>query len=358
MLPLESNSSQPLIIAGMHRSGTSLTASILEQAGVFIGDQLLKANVGNVVGHFEDEDFLHLHQNILIAQGVSSDGWSAVGSIDVPQQFWRRAQKLCDRRLKLHKIWGWKEPRTTLFLPFWKQLLPQAKFILPYRSPWEVVDSLFLRGDPVFENNPNFTVEIWLAYNRMILDFYQIHADDCFLFHCDLLKTDETALIQKINAKFDLTLTLPTNTLFQSGVMHADVNSTHRPTLLAHYFPKALATYTQLQQIADVPTAQSLNIDSQPDMASYYRDWVLQDWRTSNQLNAEIKQLKTHLETVQTDLQNAQADLRETRVLLNQAQSEATHWRLTIEAMEKNRFWQMRNAWLSLKKTAQFWRSH
>lgn len=339
MSQLEFDSSQPLIIAGMHRSGTSLTASILQQAGVFIGDQLLKANVGNVAGHFEDEDFLHLHQDILISQGISPEGWSIAGPIDVPPQFWGRAQELCDRRLKLYKTWGWKEPRTTLFLRFWQQLLPKAKFIFPYRSPWEVIDSIFFRGDPAFENNPSFAVEVWLIYNQIILDFYQNHAENCFLFHCDLLKTDETALIQKINSKFDLALASPTESLFQSHMMHAAINNTHRPALLSHYFPEALAIYAQLQKIADVPISGGLDKNLALGTALQYRDWTLQDWRTSNQLKVENKRLRL-----------LQAEL-------SRAQSEIIHWRQTIEAMENNRFWKMRNAWVRLKKTLGFWQS-
>ena len=38
---------QPIIITGMHRSGTSLAASLLQSMGVDIGDELVGAMRGN-----------------------------------------------------------------------------------------------------------------------------------------------------------------------------------------------------------------------------------------------------------------------------------------------------------------------
>ena len=46
-----------LIIAGMHRSGTSLTASLFQSLGVNIGEKLLGPELGNIRGHFEDIAF-------------------------------------------------------------------------------------------------------------------------------------------------------------------------------------------------------------------------------------------------------------------------------------------------------------
>ena len=54
-----------LVITGMHRSGTSLIAAILREAGVHLGDQLIGADTGNIRGHFEDVDFVQFHQTVL-----------------------------------------------------------------------------------------------------------------------------------------------------------------------------------------------------------------------------------------------------------------------------------------------------
>ena len=49
------------IIAGMHRSGTSLTAALLQNVGVDIGQRLMGASYSNSKGHFENLDFVEFH---------------------------------------------------------------------------------------------------------------------------------------------------------------------------------------------------------------------------------------------------------------------------------------------------------
>ncbi|WP_163685946.1 sulfotransferase [Leptolyngbya iicbica] len=332
--------SQVVIIAGMHRSGTSLTASILQQAGVFIGDELLGTAVSNPKGHFEDRDFLTLHIDILTALGLSSEGWLTTEQLDVPEKLWARAQALCDRRQQTHALWGWKEPRTTLFLDFWKQRLPQAKVVLPYRSPWAVIDSLFTRGDAAFAHHPNFAIAVWLTYNRAALDFYQRYPDDCFLFHCDVLKADEAGFIEKLRHKFALPLTAPEQPLFDPAVMHNQVNDTHRSTLLAHHFPETLEVYAALQQAADLPTSQTWQapVASEADEAMY-QAWMLEDWRANSHCRREKQQLKLEMQQQQ---ERFEAELQAVQAMRD-------HWQNTVASMEVNRFWQLRNAWVSLK---------
>jgi hypothetical protein len=52
------NQPSVLIVTGMHRSGTSLTAAFLQAIGVDLGDKLLQGNYGNPKGYFEDVDFV------------------------------------------------------------------------------------------------------------------------------------------------------------------------------------------------------------------------------------------------------------------------------------------------------------
>ncbi len=65
MLP-DANTKQVLIIAGMHRSGTSLLAAALGAAGVDLARGLMAAADGNnEKGFFENLDFVELHEKIL-----------------------------------------------------------------------------------------------------------------------------------------------------------------------------------------------------------------------------------------------------------------------------------------------------
>ena len=39
-------------------------------------------------------------------------------------------------------VWGWKDPRNSLTLPFWQDLLPGLKTLIMVRNPLEVAHSM------------------------------------------------------------------------------------------------------------------------------------------------------------------------------------------------------------------------
>src|SRR5215813_13113765 len=61
-------------IAGMHRSGTSMVARLLNLAGVYLGreDELIPANQGNPEGHWEHARLVEINDAILSELG---GGW-------------------------------------------------------------------------------------------------------------------------------------------------------------------------------------------------------------------------------------------------------------------------------------------
>lgn len=149
----------------MHRSGTSAAMALLRAAGVHIGTRL---HEDDTLGHSENLDFVELHQQALASQGLSSAGWTTEREITAPAVDDARA---AIARNAQQGPWGWKDPRTTLFLDFWHSLLPRAHFVFVYRAPWEVIDSLFRRRDFMFFWSPALALEIWMHYNARILAF-------------------------------------------------------------------------------------------------------------------------------------------------------------------------------------------
>ena len=104
-----------LIITGMHRSGTSLTTSLLQSAGVHIGDRLMDGGTGNTKGHFEDWDFVDLHRQALTDRGINREGWTTRKNFCFTGKYLQQAESLI--AAKNHRaVWGWKDPRSTLFL--------------------------------------------------------------------------------------------------------------------------------------------------------------------------------------------------------------------------------------------------
>lgn len=136
--------SKTLIIWGMHRSGTSLLASWLHACGLHIGSELLGEGMGNERGHFEDMDFLRLHERILSANGILCGGLLKTGPLRLSPAHDEEMRELVQGKSQ-RRQWGWKEPRTCLFSRQYLQLLPAAYHLVVFRHYALVVDSLVRR---------------------------------------------------------------------------------------------------------------------------------------------------------------------------------------------------------------------
>src|SRR5439155_6368406 len=61
---------------------------------------------------------------------------------------------------------GWKDPRNSLTLPFWKDLLPGLKTIIMVRNPLEVAYSMKERNGTSY----SFGLRLWEIYNRRVIE--------------------------------------------------------------------------------------------------------------------------------------------------------------------------------------------
>ena len=375
-----------IIMTGMHRSGTSLTASLLQSGGIHIGDRLMGDDTGNAKGHFEDLDFVEFHQNVLQSQGISVAGWTEQNQIQVQPQYLAAAQNLISARQK-HQLWGWKDPRTTLFLNFWSQLLPEAKYIFVYRSPWSVVDSLFRRRDVVFRTNPNFAVQQWCNYNQAILNFYQSHPEQCLLLEIESV-IQSSVMSDLIERKLGIELRSP-ESLYEPSLFTANHHNNYRQALISKFFPQAIALYDQLEEQADASSPIINNQTNLPADNYSCESWILQDWidlkgtntqlkqtqqqleqatAASNQAQQQLGQTTKQLEQAQRQLEQATAksnqELEQTQQQLEQLQEELNQsqkqvqitqmqteqFKLLVVAMESSKFWKIRRWWFDFKQ--------
>ncbi len=260
-----------LIITGMHRSGTSLATSLLQSSGVFIGDRLMEGGTGNLKGHFEDWDFVDLHRDCLTAQAVNREGWTTQTNFSFRGEYLTRAKSLIAARSS-YPVWGWKDPRTTLFLNSWQELIPQAKFVFIYRSPWDVVDSLFRRGDAIFKQSPEIAIEAWISYNQAILQFCSQTMRPWLLLRIEDVINHPQFVVDSINHQFRLDLATPQN-LYDNALFQFGNTSWRQAALIKQYFPAAAELYVQLQQRAVIANQAVI-----PALASEHSPWLLPSW--------------------------------------------------------------------------------
>lgn len=207
--------SKVLIILGMHRSGTSLTANWLYEMGFPLGESLMPAAASNKKGHYEDLDFFQFHKDILDKNELeyyTSDR----DKIIISEEDRSKAEQLIQEKSKLSQ-WGWKDPRTCLFAEFWDDLLRKKglspKYLLVYRPVEQVVDSLVRRDIVEKKSNPN-VLKRWLnlrryqkslkALQKQYLNSWILHLSEMKKIYekspndCVIIRADEIIDIQKV----------------------------------------------------------------------------------------------------------------------------------------------------------------
>lgn len=242
-----------VVIGGMHRSGTSFVANLLGAAGLHLGDDLLGPNFCNPRGHFEDLAFFDLHKRVLAANGLHEDGFTTREQLDVPPALRAEARRLAEARRGAGRPWGWKEPRTVLFLDLWAELLPEARFVFVFRRPWEVVDSLFRRGDELILAEPRLAIDTWLAYNRRIRDFAAAHPDRTLVCELTQFATRTSDVFAAIRERLGVPLGEPA-AVFDPALLVED-RDPRRATVLREIAPEASALYHELRNLAAATTS-------------------------------------------------------------------------------------------------------
>jgi glycosyltransferase involved in cell wall biosynthesis len=202
----------PIIVAGMHRSGTSLVASWLSALGVDMGQELLPPDKGNPRGYFEDIGFLEFQRRVLSQCCAPDDGghpdWGWTESEQLNTETLKDvipdATSMLVSRAEGRRLWGWKDPRTTLLLDFWDTLLDGAYYIFVYRFPWDVADSMQRLGEPLFLRHPEYAYRIWSFYNRHLRDFFIKNSHRCVLLSTNALRQNPDRLVDLLRKKLNL----------------------------------------------------------------------------------------------------------------------------------------------------------
>lgn len=148
----------PLIVLGMHRSGTSMLTRMLEQLGLFMG--------AGKESNDEARFFLDLNRWIMREAGGDWDH-PAPARLLVDQDDARRLLAgQVERLMRTPRVirytgrarwlrgrtpwgaggpWGWKDPRNTFTLPVWMEVFPRARVLHILRSGIDVANSLRVR---------------------------------------------------------------------------------------------------------------------------------------------------------------------------------------------------------------------
>lgn len=175
--------SKVLVIAGMHRSGTSLVTQWLSRCGLFVGNRLAGPEIGNMDGLFEDVEFQQLHKQFLRKRNYSPIGFTTVPLSPLDASEKKQLENIIEKRHREHDEWGWKDPITCLFLDEYRELIPSAFYLVVVRDYHATVSSLVMREHKVdmkrFESKRGLSRLKWkLLKRKKIKRPFELYAEN------------------------------------------------------------------------------------------------------------------------------------------------------------------------------------
>jgi hypothetical protein len=156
------------IIAGVPRSGTSMTAGLFAHTDYCLGDDLLPPSVSNPLGYFEDRGVNTLN-NLLIDRLLCWPWQDRIRKCFAPLAHTDRRlyPSAAPRRLRNISIerplydrmrtfiqrqpFLLKDPRFCVTLPYWQTVLPDTtKYVIVFRDPFKVAESYIKNGKIIY----------------------------------------------------------------------------------------------------------------------------------------------------------------------------------------------------------------
>jgi hypothetical protein len=140
-----------------------MIARILNLCGLSLGreEDLVPPAPDNPDGFWENRRFQEINDQLL---AMSGGAWDRAAELEVdPEEHLANLIEIV--AADMSGVWGWKDPRSSLLLPFWKRRFPGLRIIVCVRDPLEVALSLRTRNGFSLESG----LALWYDYNRAIV---------------------------------------------------------------------------------------------------------------------------------------------------------------------------------------------
>src|SRR6266566_1051018 len=169
---------------------------LLHACGLYLGSEsaLMPPQADNPEGFWEHLGFVAVNDELLNELG---------GAWDLPPKAdenfgdprldpLRMKARLLIEGFDSRDVWGWKDPRNSLTLPFWQNLLPGLKTLIMVRNPLEVAYSMRERNGTSY----SFGLRLWEIYNRRLIE--AATAQQQLVTHYDLFFEDAESELRRI----------------------------------------------------------------------------------------------------------------------------------------------------------------
>jgi hypothetical protein len=139
-----------VIVLGMHRGGTSLTANLVNNCGFYAGNEklLLKGDNRNARGYWEYTPLIGFNNELLSSIRArefippSDEDYEELERKSSEPKYRDMALQLLEAMQENARAWFWKDPRLAVLLPFWKNIWGDVLYVVSVRHPIDIAFSL------------------------------------------------------------------------------------------------------------------------------------------------------------------------------------------------------------------------
>lgn len=188
-------SAAPVIVLGMHKSGTTLVSETLHRSGVAMieAEQAGGYDEGNKM---ERDATRALNAVLLDCAGrLSVRVVSPLDLAAVSGDQWQAGRDLVRALDAAGSEWGFKDPRTVLTFDFWRGLIERPRLIGVFRDPVEVFRHYarrparrWLLSDPGYLPA---ALHAWCVYNQRLLEIARAEPAMLLLDYADVMTGPE-----------------------------------------------------------------------------------------------------------------------------------------------------------------------
>lgn len=296
---------QAILILGMHRSGTSMLAGLLNHNGYDIGPDVMPAHPDNPKGFFENNTICALNERILSEMGSCWDDLT----IDIVkkaelirERYLPDIKDVIEDQFSLVDRFLIKDPRICLLYPAWAAALREVgienRVVIPYRQPLEVAYSLKKRNK--FPLNKGLL--LWC--NHLLYAEYLTRADTRAFISYNGLLQDPASHLQALLKAIDC---MPPE--------GSNIDTAFTDSQLAHH----RVSYDNISQSLPTPVLELITLVRNADFTNTtaldeirgkidsYRDFFIdQETQYSTRNQKTEQQLKNQVDRLQANLQEKQ----------------------------------------------------
>lgn len=183
-----------IVVLGMHRSGTSMTAGILHHLGVYMGDYGFKPDEWNEKGYFENRYITEMNENILSKAGGSWDNPPSRESILALDKV-NEIEEIINKEKR--DLWGWKDPRTCLTIELFLPFIENIYYIVVRRNRLSVIESLYQRSGKTDEKG-RLSIVYDTYMNRLYSFIHTIDENNILNLQYESILSDSKLHIDRI----------------------------------------------------------------------------------------------------------------------------------------------------------------